>query len=204
MSFEFFERETKKVRRYWDVADDYHDILREKPEYGGAIRIVPSTRRFDIVEGTHAMRPGNPRGLDAVGEAFNVRLPDDAHEFYKRWDGGLLLQGAMCELLKADEIIEENRRIRELRGHRVVDWPVIRFAHLGDSNYIGFFFRDDRCFVAFVSAGFDEEGMARHGSHSSDAPCVLSDSFTTWFADFIKQDGAVPEMDWDVSNILIE
>ena len=51
---------------------------------------------------------------------------------------------------------------------------------------------------------FDEEEMIRDGKHSESAPCVLSDSFTAWFANFIEQDGAVPEMDWEVNNILVE
>ena len=133
--FDFFERSLHEPRVYRVWRGWEREAVRQLAAFDG-LDILQETDEHTLIRTTNLMDPGTADGVRSVEERFGVSLPPELHQFYGRWNGGVLVYGILYFMLSADEIIQTAEESRELEGVSLdLPWHMIRFCNLGDGCY---------------------------------------------------------------------
>src|SRR5262245_59154735 len=120
--YSWFEKTLGITKRYrvcgtwhYSVSDGYR-LLEEEPRR----KLFKVTREsltedWIEIEGSHRMNPPASTGASEIETAFNVKLPQDIHDFYKLWGGGFLMLSEFHYILSPAEVITYCRWFRGLR-----------------------------------------------------------------------------------------
>jgi len=188
--FSFFERSLHEPRVYRVWRGYEREAVRRIAEFDG-LDILRDTDEDTLIRTTNLMDPGTPDGVRSVEERFGITLPRDVHEFYTRWNGGVLVYGTLQVLLSVDEIIEtamDFRRCQEVSEG--VPWHVIRFCNLGDGCYIALRRRSEGDWEAiFTSCENAELDLLNPTDLEEDRNRILDPSFSAWLRRTHETDG---------------
>jgi len=137
--FSFFERSIRETRTYRFTCPWHRDRLMAA-DVRDHLQVLRRGRHYADFQGSHVVRAGCPEGVHAIEERFGVRLPREVHDFYKRWNGGLLLYREIYPVLSVQEIIETAIDFRTVRGEPTdpskLPWHLLRFCDMSNSNYL--------------------------------------------------------------------
>ena len=193
-NFRFFEESLTDLRAY-RVMDRWYWQCVTKPEIRPHLAVQrerESDNIFGEVRGSHVMGDANRIGLAQVAEQFNVILPPDVDDFYRRWDGGLLLFQQPYLLLSANEIIKTAVEFRELRQGQEpanLPWHLLRFCNVGNGNYLAFRQRRQRTNWEVIFASVEELDVDLLYDREDLNEVVLDSDFSSWLHRMCKSDG---------------
>ena len=188
--FGFFERSLHEPRVYRVWRGYEREIVRQLAGLDG-LDILRDTDEDTLIRTTNLMDPGTPDGVRSVEERFGVALPPEFHRFYQRWNGGVLVYGALYFLLPAEEIIETAVEFRELQEVSLdLPWHVLRFCELDGGNFVALRRKRDGEWEAIFTSceNVDTEYLEPEDS-CVDARRILAPSFSEWLRKVHDTDG---------------
>jgi hypothetical protein len=190
MDFVFFERSLHQPRLYRVWSDWEREMVRRLAELDG-LDILEETEDETLIRTVDLMDPGTPDGVKPIEDRFGIRLPRELHEFYRRWNGGVLVYGTIHVLLSVEGIIEATREMRE--AHEVpqnLPWHILRFCDLGDSEYIGLRRKSDEQWEA-IWAGCEctDLELLHPTDPTEDRWGIIAPSFLQWLRRVHETDG---------------
>ncbi len=134
--YEFFEVSRREQRCYhtdWDRPMEAFRTL----EGLHRIEIMQDAQDEMTIRGSHIMEAGCAVGLAQVNERLGVALPADIDQFYRQYNGGMLLCREIYRLMPAAEIIEVNLTLRARTVERQdIPFGIVRFCDIRDGCYI--------------------------------------------------------------------
>jgi hypothetical protein len=191
--FEFFERTLHEQRSYrfrgeqaawhakqlrrWEAIDQW--TVAGKPDGADA---------DFTVTGSHVLDSGNPIGVAGLNERFNITLPQDVDDFYRKWDGGLLLFRQYYPILSVQQIIQVTLWHRDIGNEGDYPFHLIRFCDLGNSDYLAFRFSEKQEWEVIYKAYEypDSEVILNWHEHPG---AFLDSDFRHWLQRMIDTDG---------------
>jgi len=191
--FSFLERSLGQERLYRFTIPGCFERLKH-PAFSRGVDILAEDAHFMLVRGTHVLFPGCPEGVRAINERFGVDLPPEVDDFYKRWNGGLLLRRELYRVLPVQEIIatatEFRSGRREPTGPAKLPWHMLRFCEVWDGDYLALRRRGPRRWeVIWASVEESDEEMIHPQDPEVDANGVLDTSFLAWLRRVEETDG---------------
>ena len=185
--FSFFESSLKTKRTYRTPYTANVEMLMDHDEQG-VIEMVSESVEEMVFRATHLLKPGFADGIRSVERKFEVTLPQDMHDFYRRWGSGYLVFLREYRLMPPSEIIEEVISFRTIRKERA-DMPkrMFRFCELEDSNFFAVRqnWSNGDWEVIYADIGdTDQELQGEYGDS-----CVTDASFTAWLKRMVDTDG---------------
>jgi len=180
----FFEECLKRSRVYCYTIPGCFERLRI-PAFRSRLDVLRDEPHRMDVRGSHVLFAGCPDGVRAINDRFGVDLPSEVHEFYTRWNGGLLFYRELYRLLSVQEIIDTAARCRSLRGEpqdpSELPWHVLRFCEVWDGDYLALRRQAPlRWEVTWADGEMSDEDMIHPEDPQSDANGVLDSSFLAW------------------------
>lgn len=138
--YSFFEQTLDQWRTYKPHIGQWRELI-ELPYYRSRVQVIGN-----LIPGgdyrvrvRHLMNELNPIGVAQLNEQFNITLPVELDDFYRRWDGGTLFFRQFYQVLSVQQIINMTRNIRiGQQGFQPRDTPfhALRFCHMNDEYYL--------------------------------------------------------------------
>ncbi|MBM4041712.1 MAG: SMI1/KNR4 family protein [Planctomycetes bacterium] len=191
--FSFLERSLEQERVYsFTIPGCFERLLH--PSVREHIDVLEQGPDRMVVRGTHVLFPGCPEGVRAINERFGVDLPPEVDDFYKRWNGGLLLRRELYRLLPVSEVIatalELRRIVKEPTDPARLPWHVLRFCDLGDGWYLALRRTAPRAWqVIWTSFEDTDTDLLFPKDPKEDANGVLDPSYLAWLRRMEETDG---------------
>jgi hypothetical protein len=183
-----FEASMRETRAYHDEWGKLPGEIREAGIPMSKFQIIDRITDADV-SGSHVMNSGIADPITPFKKSFKTAPPVDFCDFYCRWNGGFLLFGLVYRLLPMDRIIAVNMEFREMRGHKPsAPWRIIRFADIGNNDYIGYRLKEDNRVVSLILNEYHDDDLL---TGQFEAP-VLAGSFSGWIDRLLDLDGAMP------------
>ena len=188
--FDFFERSLREPRVYRVWRGWERELVRQLAGPDG-LDILRDTDDDTLIRTTNLMDPGTPAGVRPVEERFGVKLPPEFHQFYQRWNGGVLVYGILYFPLSVEEIIQTAVEYRECQEVSLdLPWHVLRFCDLGDGCYIALRRRSEGDWEAiFTSCENAEVDLLHPVDLEEDRNGILDPSFSAWLRRIDETDG---------------
>jgi hypothetical protein len=190
LDFAFFERSLHQPRLYRVWSDWEREIVRRLADLDG-LDILAETEDETLIRAVNLMDPGTPEGVKPIEERFGIRLPRELHEFYRRWNGGVLVYRTLYSVLSVEDIVTTALELREL--HEVppdLPWHAVRFCELQDSDCLALRKRQsDAWEVVWAGCDRTDLDLLRPDDPREDCNCTLDPSFLHWLRRMDETDG---------------
>jgi hypothetical protein len=188
--FTFFEQSLRQPRVYRVWRGREREIVRLLAEMDG-LDILEETEEETLIRTVNLTDPGTPGGVKPIEERFGIHLPRELHEFYRRWNGGVLVYGTIHFLLGVEGIIETTSGIREAQQvSQELPWHILRFCDLGDGNYIGLRRKSDEQWEAiWASCEHTDPELLHPSDPVEERSGTFEPSFLQWLRRVHETDG---------------
>jgi len=193
VDFSFFERSIRETRTYRFTRGWHRDRLMQ-PDVREHLRVLGRGRYYTEVSGSHVLRLGCPEGVRAVEERFGVELPREVHDFYGRWNGGVLLYRELYSILPVAGIIHTALQFRRVRREptspKELPWHMLRFCDLGEGNCLALRRKGRSDWeVIWADIEVSDTDLILPERAAEHARAVLDPSFLAWLKRMNDTDG---------------
>jgi len=188
--FDFLEPSLHEPRAY-RVRRGGERLIVETLATSDGLDILRDTDDYTLICATNLMNPGTPDGARSIERRFGVELPPEFHQFYQRWDGGVLIYRSIYFILSSAQIIETAVEFRDVQEMPLdLPWHVLRFCEVADEDYVALRRRAPSDWEAIYASGDNPETDYLYPQDARvDARGVVAPSFSEWLRKVHDTDG---------------
>jgi hypothetical protein len=164
----------------------------------GYVDILEDTRDYTLVRARHLMDRADRKGVAPLEKRFGVQLTDDVADFYRRWNGGVLIFRNIYIVFPVRLIERTAKELRKAHGlSSALPWRVLRFCSVEEGDHLALRQNGVGWHVIWASHEYDEAEFLEPEDPAVDARRVLDQSFAAWLQRMDATDG------WPLSEQLL-